>query len=232
MTISKAFFWSSNDKTICKFDHLTREMHSGTKYSENTFQIRTRDGDEITEKGLYLICDGGFCKWRILMTGFKYCSSLDEAHWSAQMESTRKDVERAFGILKGRFRALKLPILLHNKETVDYMFTTCVMLHNMILTADGRDNLWERDVDWAGGDGDHYTEDDDWNFSETNKRILFRRAMRKLTDYSAVGRRFYVNPSEAREEDSENTFYDLRRKLVNHYYYLSNYEPSKIEWLN
>ena len=56
------------------------------------------------------------------------------------------------------------------------------------------------DVDWAGGDGDHYTEDEDWNFSETNKRILFRRAMRKLTDYSAVGRRFYVNPSEAREE--------------------------------
>ena len=94
------------------------------------------------------------------------------------------------------------------------MFTTCVMLHNMILTADGRDNLWERDVDWAGGDGDHNTEDDDWNFSETNKRILFRRAMRKLTDYSAVGRRFYVNPSEARGEDSENTFYDLRRKLA------------------
>ena len=166
------------------------------------------------------------------MTGFKHYSSIEEAHWSAQMESTRKDVERAFGILKGRFRALKLPVMLQSKVTVDYMFTTCIMLHNMILTADGRDTLWEKDVNWAGDDGEHDTEDCEWNFSEANKRILFRRAMRKLTDYSAIGRRFCFNPSASHEDESENAFYSLRRKLVNHYYYLATYEPKKIEWLN
>ena len=45
-------------------------------------------------------------------------------------------------------------------------------------------------------------------------------------------RRFCLNPSETHEEDSENGFYELRRKLVNHYYYLANLIPYQIEWLN
>jgi hypothetical protein len=31
----------------------------------------------------------------------------------------RKDIEDTFGILKGRFRILKLPIIFHKKEQID-----------------------------------------------------------------------------------------------------------------
>lgn len=227
ISTSKVFYGASNDKTICKYDDFTRALRSKTMFGDTKFTLRTRTGEEITETGLYLICDGGFCKWRCLMTGYKFYSSIEEARFSAQMESTRKDVERAFGILKGRFRCLKLPILLQTKVAVDYMFTTCIILHNMILTADGRDKLWEMDVDWAGDDGHH--DEEDW--SASSRRILHHRAMRKLLDYSSVGIRFVRTP-DISEDDDENEFYSLRRKLVDNYYYLSEYEPHKIEWLN
>ena len=61
------------------------------------------------------------------------------------MESVRKDVECAFGVLKGRFRFLKLPIQFHDKEVIDDMFLTCVGLHNMLHLWDGRGE-WEMGV--------------------------------------------------------------------------------------
>jgi hypothetical protein len=164
MSVSKAFFGSTNDKTICKFDSLTANLHAGKIYKDVKYELYTSDGDTYEEKGVYLICDGGFCQWRELMTGFKVYSRMDEAQWSSQMELTRKDVERCFGILKGRFRCLKLPVLLQKKQSVDYLFSSCVILHNMILSADGRDSLWEKDVRWDGNDGEHDIDDEEWSF--------------------------------------------------------------------
>jgi len=166
------------------------------------------------------------------MTGYKHYSSLDEALWSAQMESTRKDVERAFGILKGRFRCLKLPIRFQSKVAVDRTFIACIMLNNMILTADGRDSLWENDVVWNGKDGEHDVNDEEWQFSESKKSILYNRAMKKLADYSFIRKRLIAVSATLEDNDSDKSFYDLRRKLVNNYYYLATYEPHKIEWLN
>lgn len=70
------------------------------------------------------------------------------------MESVRKDVECFFGILKGRFRILKLPILYRDKKAIDNVFFACCILHNILHAYDGLDEL-EADVDWAGADGCH-----------------------------------------------------------------------------
>ena len=59
------------------------------------------------------------------------------------LESVRKDVECTFGILKGRFRCLKLPIFYHSKKNIDNMFFTCCILHNMLLSNNGFDRRWE-----------------------------------------------------------------------------------------
>ena len=45
----------------------------------------------------------------------------------------RKDVECAFGILKKRFRCLRLPILLKSLRDVENLFVTCCILHNMLI---------------------------------------------------------------------------------------------------
>ena len=64
---------------------------------------------------------------------------VSECEWSGLMESMRKDVERTFGSLKGRFRILKYGFPLNNKETVDNTVFTCMILHNMLLKWDNLD---------------------------------------------------------------------------------------------
>eukprot|EP01035_Chromulina_nebulosa_P031103 gene31103-41435_t len=184
------------------------------------------DGELEELKGLYLICDGGFVKYRLLICGLKFYSCSEEAYWSSQMESTRKDVERAFGILKARFRCLKLPCLFHKQADIDNMFWTCVIFHNIILTFDGRDHLWEQDIDW-NVEGQHDLEDDEWNLEKLN--VIQRRALHKLTDYGLVGRRHFITPVP---EESEPEFYQLRNKLIAHYYYKWTHCRNEIEWLN
>jgi hypothetical protein len=161
------------------------------------------------------------------MTGYKYYSKESEALWSCQIESARKDVERSFGILKGRFRCLKLPILFHKQKNIDNMFFTCVILHNMILEFDGRDKLWEEDVDWNGVDGDHFIEED-WPSPSVGRIVLHRRAFNKLnkrTDYSTIGRR-----TRGDTDDIDPKFVLLRKNLINHYYYV--FKNKLVEWLN
>ena len=70
----------------------------------------------------------------------------------------RKDVECAFGILKGRFRILKTGVRLHSTLSVDRIWLTCCALHNMLLEVDGLDAPWDgtraNPSEWEGELGD------------------------------------------------------------------------------
>lgn len=57
-----------------------------------------------------------------------------------------------FGILKGRFRILETAILYKDPKEIDNVYSTCCILHNMLLSFDGLDKL-EEDVDWKGAGG-------------------------------------------------------------------------------
>lgn len=80
--------------------------------------------------------------------------TVDDTCFSKWLESVRKDVECFFGRLKGRFRLLKLPIMMRTPKEVDNVFYTCCILHNMLHAFDGLHEM-EADVHWAGQDGLH-----------------------------------------------------------------------------
>ena len=63
----------------------------------------------------------------------KSVSEIHEQNFYSWMESVRKDVECAFGILKKRWRVLKLPMRVRRKYNAENIFTTCCILHNMLL---------------------------------------------------------------------------------------------------
>ncbi|XP_033145190.1 uncharacterized protein LOC108871618 [Brassica rapa] len=48
-------------------------------------------------------------------------------------EATRKDVERAFGVLQARFAIVKNPALSMNKAKIGKIMRACIILHNMIV---------------------------------------------------------------------------------------------------
>ena len=68
------------------------------------------------------------------------------------VESTRKDIECIFGILKKKFLILKNPIRQHIKENIERMFLTCCVIHNMTREAEGKFDDWMESDD----DGQEY----------------------------------------------------------------------------
>ncbi len=63
-------------------------------------------------------------------------------------ESARKIVERVFGILKKRFRYLKLPMLTQNITDIHNIIRSCFIMHNMNILDQGRFDLGHLQNDW------------------------------------------------------------------------------------
>ena len=220
-----------NDKTIVKFDGFVTAIHDGDIYSDVEFDLKKNDGTTTKEKGLYLIVDGGYHKWRCLQCPLKHTSIPKDALWSKWVESVRKDVECVFGILKGRFRCLKLPIYHHDNAVIDNMFFTCCILHNMLLTEDGYDRRWENGVNWAGQVGNH---EEDEMPAIFRKHYIRSRNATTTTDFSLIGINAVINNYAIThcdiEEEIEPTQETLRRRLIEHFGYC--YQRNQIHWLS
>ena len=143
--VSKWFGGTVSDKTIAKIDPAMDLVKQ--KYKSCIWKSLYVDEDGIEKEknhvGYYYICDGGYHLWETLIPPYKHqIEGSDEMSWSHNIESIRKDIECVFGILKKRFLFLKNPIRLHHPETIDALFVTCCVLHNILLDYDGYDN-WE-----------------------------------------------------------------------------------------
>ena len=70
-----------------------------------------------------------------------------------------KDVECTFGILKGRWRILKVGVRVIGFAAVNKVWRTFCALHNMLLEDDGLDGVWEDghvlESEWLGEMGHH-----------------------------------------------------------------------------
>ena len=220
-----------NDKTTVKFDGFVTAIHDGRLYSDVEFDLKKNDGTTVKEKGLYLIVDGGYHKWRCLQCPLKHTSIPKDALWSKWVESVRKDVECVFGILKDRFRCLKLPIYLHDENVIDNMFFTCCILHNMLLTEDGYDRRWENGVNWAGQAGLH----EEGEMPQIFKQHYIRsRNATAATDFSLIGINAVINNyaiiHDDIDEEIEPSQETLRRRLIAHFG--NCYQRNLINWLS
>ena len=86
-----------------------------------------------TYKRGYYLCDGIYPAWSTFVKAFKYPTDPKEKKFKKLQESARKDVERAFGVLKGKWSILNRPLRPHTIERIRKIVYTCVILHNMII---------------------------------------------------------------------------------------------------
>jgi Plant transposon protein len=66
--------------------------------------------------------------------GIKLPVTRKEKHYTAWQEASRKDIERAFGVLKCTWQCLGRPFLLQGLEEISDVVACCLLLHNMLVT--------------------------------------------------------------------------------------------------
>ncbi|XP_042966654.1 uncharacterized protein LOC122300214 [Carya illinoinensis] len=91
----------------------------------------TINGHEYT-MGYYL-ADGIYPSWVTFVKTIPCPQGNKKKHFAACQESTRKDVERAFRVLQGRFAIVCGPARFFCLEVLKYIMYACIILHNMIV---------------------------------------------------------------------------------------------------
>ncbi|XP_048613007.1 putative nuclease HARBI1 [Brassica napus] len=81
----------------------------------------------------YYLTDGIYPRWSTFIQSISNPQSPEEQLFAKVQESTRKDVERAFGVLQARFAIVKNPTILWDKRQIGMVMRTCIILHNMIV---------------------------------------------------------------------------------------------------
>ena len=86
-----------------------------------------------TYRMAYYLTDGIYPNWATFIQSIRLPQGPKAELFAERQESTRKDVERAFGVLQARFAIVKNPVLVWDKEKIGQIMKTCVILHNMIV---------------------------------------------------------------------------------------------------
>jgi hypothetical protein len=135
-------FGSRNDQHIVRLDPTVRQIRKEW-YKDIEWECFDLHGVLHKCRGVYLICDGGYLRWRTLICPYQYAHNASvKGYWSTNLESVRKDVECTFGIMKKRWRILEYGIHYRCIVTSEKIFVVCAILHNMLIN----------EIDWSESD--------------------------------------------------------------------------------
>ncbi|GJW60519.1 ALP1-like protein isoform X1 [Tanacetum coccineum] len=84
------------------------------------------------EKGYYL-ADGIYPQWSTFVKASTIARDQKTMKFKRVQESARKDIERAFGVLQGRWRIIQQPARSYHMNTIKKIMYCYMILHNMIL---------------------------------------------------------------------------------------------------
>ncbi|GJY50669.1 ALP1-like protein isoform X1 [Tanacetum coccineum] len=84
------------------------------------------------EKGYYL-ADGIYARWETFVKSFTVANDAKHIYFKKRQESARKDVERAFGVLQGRWGIIAQSARQYHVNNIHRIMYSCIIMHNMIL---------------------------------------------------------------------------------------------------
>ena len=78
--------------------------------------------------------DGIYPRYSRFVKGMKEPVTDVEKAFTEWQEAARKDIERAFGNLQGKFQALATPIVLMDHTIIANLSSSSLILHNMCVS--------------------------------------------------------------------------------------------------
>ncbi|GKD59483.1 ALP1-like protein isoform X1 [Tanacetum coccineum] len=128
--ILHAFFGvpgANNDLTVLNysllFDDLLEDIALVAPFLVNGVQFEKR----------YFLADSIYPQWATFVKSFTVAQDEKHGHFKRRQESARKDVERAFGVLQGRWGIIQQSACCYHFNKIQRIMYTCIILHNMIL---------------------------------------------------------------------------------------------------
>ena len=230
ISVMSAQMGSVNDKSACKLDPFVRAVRHDPLYKNLSYELYDSTGVLHTEKGAWLNVDGGYLRIPQLLVGDPDCLDEHMNFWTSFLESERKFVECAFGILKSRFRILKLPIRMYSFDQIDDTFYTCCILHNMCIDHDGFDDGWHLGDLVSTDRGDlRYEDGTDGYFSDNENQRMYtydhlEYDLTPNTDYTSMGTLYATVGSKQDAVD----FISKRNRQSQHWLHM--YRTRQIDW--
>jgi hypothetical protein len=81
----------------------------------------------------YYLANGIYSPWATFVKTIHVPQGNKRKNFATAQESTRKDVELAFGVLQARFAIIRDSARLHKPEMLKEIMMACIILHNMIV---------------------------------------------------------------------------------------------------
>ncbi|XP_028106044.1 uncharacterized protein LOC114305092 [Camellia sinensis] len=125
---------SHNDINVLERSFVFTELAQGRAPAINY----TINGNEYT-MGYYL-ANGIYPQWSTFVKTIPSPQGNKKKLFAAAQEATRKDVERAFGVLQARFAIVHRLARFWNTKMLKYIMKACIILHNMIIEDERDDN--------------------------------------------------------------------------------------------
>jgi hypothetical protein len=124
-------------------------MRPGSCSDKNLWSM-SMIGQNITQvipKGMHLVGDAGYTLTSTMMIPYNITEEMsrEEKRFNYLHSSTRICVERAFGLLKGRWRIFKRPLNMKTPASVGRTIIACMVLHNLTMSAGDSFGIPKRD---------------------------------------------------------------------------------------
>ncbi|CAO2141030.1 unnamed protein product [Urochloa humidicola] len=95
----------------------------------------------------YYLADGIYPEWAVFVKSISMPISEKDKLYAQEQEAKRKDIERAFGVLRRRWTVLKKPARLYDRGQLEKVVLACIILHNMIVEDEKREEDIEENLD-------------------------------------------------------------------------------------
>jgi len=127
-----SFGWagSLNDINIWERSSLLKKMVDGTMAHNLDFTYNIA-GQEFNK--LWIAVDGIYPELSRFVKTIQEPTTEGASMYAKWQESSRKDIERAFGVLQRKFHYLVKPVEQWYVEDIGDMVTTCLILHNAMV---------------------------------------------------------------------------------------------------
>ncbi|XP_026443185.1 uncharacterized protein LOC113342789 [Papaver somniferum] len=128
---------SNNDLNVLAhspiFDNMLKDVAPPCNYVINGHQYHMG----------YFLADGIYPKLTKILQDFSQMEIPEYVGFNKYQMAKIKDVERAFGVLRGKFRIVGSPCKYWQQSDLNLIMKFCFIFHNMIIEHERRDTDWD-----------------------------------------------------------------------------------------